>query len=106
MSSQAPQNHDREDELSPVTARSLSIDGDEHDSETAKLLNGDAARELEDLDYLEKGEIAAPAPAPQNHEDTVPTRTKLIALAGYFLCNIGLTMYNKAILGSVCDSLF
>ena len=48
---------------------------------------------------LEKAE--PPAPPPQNHEDTVAIRDKLIALAGYFLCNIGLTIYNKAILGSV-----
>ncbi|KAH7031652.1 triose-phosphate transporter family-domain-containing protein [Microdochium trichocladiopsis] len=37
---------------------------------------------------------------PINHEDTIATRKKLIALAGYFVCNIGLTIYNKAILGS------
>lgn len=38
---------------------------------------------------------------PVNHEDTIATRKKLIALAGYFVCNIGLTIYNKAVLGSV-----
>ncbi|KAJ1333008.1 solute carrier family 35 member E3 [Microdochium nivale] len=37
---------------------------------------------------------------PVNHEDTIATRKKLIALAGYFVCNIGLTIYNKAVLGS------
>jgi len=31
----------------------------------------------------------------------VPTRKKLVALLGYFLCNIGLTLYNKAVLGKV-----
>ena len=34
-------------------------------------------------------------------ENTVPTRTKYIALGIYFLCNVGLTLYNKAVLGSV-----
>lgn len=48
---------------------------------------------------LEKAE--PPAPPPTNHEDTVSTRDKLVALGVYFLCNIGLTIYNKAILGSV-----
>jgi hypothetical protein len=37
----------------------------------------------------------------QPHEDTVSTNKKLAYLAGYFICNIGLTLYNKAILGSV-----
>lgn len=38
---------------------------------------------------------------PQHHEDTVSTNKKLWYLLGYFICNIGLTLYNKAILGSV-----
>ena len=34
-------------------------------------------------------------------EYTVPTTKKLMALGVYFLCNVGLTLYNKAVLGSV-----
>ncbi|RYP61731.1 hypothetical protein DL771_010026 [Monosporascus sp. 5C6A] len=51
---------------------------------------------------LEKGAVQqTPATPPQNHEDTVSTKKKLTYLAGYFVCNIGLTIYNKAILGSL-----
>lgn len=35
-------------------------------------------------------------------EYTVPTRTKLLYLAGYFALNLSLTIYNKAVLGGVC----
>lgn len=35
-------------------------------------------------------------------EYTVSTRTKLVYLAGYFALNLLLTIYNKAVLGSVC----
>ena len=34
-------------------------------------------------------------------EDRVPVGTKALHLAGYFLCNISLTLYNKLILGKV-----
>ena len=34
-------------------------------------------------------------------EYNIPTGKKVIALAIYFLCNVGLTLYNKAVLGSV-----
>ena len=40
-------------------------------------------------------------PPPISHEHTVSTRKKLVALFGYFVCNVGLTLYNKAVLGSV-----
>lgn len=53
---------------------------------------------------VEKGQASEPAllqASPQHHEDTVSTNKKLWYLAGYFICNIGLTLYNKAILGSV-----
>lgn len=35
-------------------------------------------------------------------EYEVPTRTKLMYLGGYFMLNLSLTIYNKAMLGSVC----
>ncbi|KAK5046165.1 hypothetical protein LTR84_008622 [Exophiala bonariae] len=34
-------------------------------------------------------------------EYTVPTSKKFMALGIYFLCNVGLTLYNKAVLGSL-----
>ena len=34
-------------------------------------------------------------------EYTVPTTKKLMALSVYIFCNVGLTLYNKAVLGSV-----
>ncbi|KAH9904397.1 triose-phosphate transporter family-domain-containing protein [Xylariomycetidae sp. FL2044] len=48
---------------------------------------------------LTPGEQSISSPS-VNHEDTVSLQKKLGALAGYFMCNIGLTIYNKAILGS------
>ena len=50
---------------------------------------------------VEKGHLPPPA-LPDDDEYTVSTRKKLLALAGYFFCNVGLTIYNKAVLGSVC----
>lgn len=50
---------------------------------------------------VEKGHLPPPA-LPVDDEYTVSTRKKLLALAGYFFCNVGLTIYNKAVLGSVC----
>lgn len=35
------------------------------------------------------------------YEQTVSTKKKLLALLGYFVCNVGLTVYNKAVLGKV-----
>lgn len=64
---------------------------DANDSDRAGLLAQD----------VEKGQASQVTPPTQHHEDTVSTQKKLIYLAGYFLCNIGLTLYNKAILGSV-----
>lgn len=34
-------------------------------------------------------------------EYSIPTRTKLAYLSVYFLCNVLLTIYNKAVLGKV-----
>ena len=92
--------HDAFKNESDHVRRHSSIDGDT--AEQAGLLR-DAESERQLDDDLEKGVVTEQIPAapPQNHEDTVSTKKKLIALAGYFICNIGLTIYNKAILGSV-----
>lgn len=37
-------------------------------------------------------------------EYSVPATTKFAYLSVYFLCNVGLTIYNKAVLGKVCCS--
>jgi hypothetical protein len=39
-----------------------------------------------------------------NSEYNVPTRTKIAYLGVYFLCNVCLTIYNKAVLGKVRKS--
>lgn len=39
--------------------------------------------------------------APLAMEYRVPARTKMAYLGGYFLLNLGLTLYNKALLGNV-----
>jgi hypothetical protein len=96
MASATTQDHDRDDVLSPTMRSSFNSEVEE--TEQAGLLNSDYAND--DVDHMEKGGVPAVQEA-SNHEDTVPTRIKLFALAGYFLCNVGLTMYNKAILGSV-----
>lgn len=36
-------------------------------------------------------------------EHTIPTSTKYIYLALYFTLNLVLTLYNKAVLGKVCE---
>ncbi|RYP02508.1 hypothetical protein DL766_010335 [Monosporascus sp. MC13-8B] len=96
MSALVNGSHDRDDALGNGAdqVRHYSLDADT--TEQAGLLSeGDG-----DAD-LEKGAVQpTPAAPPQNHEDTVSTKKKLIYLAGYFICNIGLTIYNKAILGS------
>jgi len=76
---------------------------DSSDSSSRPSLDGVDALEKDNLlnQDVEAQKFYEPKPAqPINHEDTVATRKKLIALAGYFVCNIGLTIYNKAVLGS------
>ncbi|RYP02281.1 hypothetical protein DL764_005847 [Monosporascus ibericus] len=96
MSTLVNGSHDHDDALREDAdqVRHNSLDADT--TEQAGLLS-----EREGDVDLEKGALQqTPATPPQNHEDTVSTRKKLIYLAGYFVCNIGLTIYNKAILGS------
>lgn len=39
-------------------------------------------------------------------EYSIPAKRKLAYLAGYFLLNLSLTIYNKAVLGTVSIALF
>jgi hypothetical protein len=41
------------------------------------------------------------SPSPLAMEYRVPARKKLLYLGGYFLLNLSLTLYNKALLGNV-----
>jgi hypothetical protein len=52
----------------------------------------------------EKGGIPILSPR-LDSEYSVPAATKFAYLSVYFLCNVGLTIYNKAVLGKVCFSL-
>lgn len=92
----SPQQH-----LSTVDRHSYSEDGDDGASLRKELLGRDMAD-------LEAQDVALPKeePTQQAHEYQVPLRTKLQYLAAYFLFNLGLTFYNKAVLGrvSVCLS--
>ena len=45
-------------------------------------------------------------PARHDSEYQIPTTTKFAYLSIYFLCNVSLTIYNKAVLGKVDGSLF
>ena len=38
-------------------------------------------------------------------EYSIPAKRKLVYLAGYFLLNLGLSIYNKAVLGTVSNPL-
>jgi len=55
---------------------------------------------LEDIESQSPRTVKSAASSGAEYE--VATRTKLIYLGGYFLLNLGLTIYNKAMLGSVC----
>lgn len=74
--------------------------------EREPLNRQDVEQQIEEGRVLENDEkpTTLPTPAAPEHEHTVPTRKKLVALLGYFLCNVGLTLYNKAVLGKVSHS--
>jgi len=84
----------QEHELAHMRDDGPDMDAVEHDG----LLSSSIDVQRGNVVDLEKAQSSLGAPG--NHEDTVPTKTKLVALLCYFLCNIGLTLYNKAILGS------
>ena len=75
--------------------RDSSFDDDDNgnDVEQSTLLADNAEKGQADSSMADR--------LPQHHEDTVSINKKLWYLLGYFICNIGLTLYNKAILGSV-----
>ena len=58
---------------------------------------------LSQNDDLEKQTVveAETPPAKEGHEYGVSTKVKMICLGLYFLMNLGLTLYNKQVLGHV-----
>jgi hypothetical protein len=55
---------------------------------------------LSQMDEAEKqSTVEAQTPKSDGHEYTITTRTKMLCLGLYFLMNLGLTLYNKAVLG-------
>lgn len=67
-----------------------------------KLLSIDTDIEAQPLLEISSGERSPPLVDP---EYRVSTSKKLAALAAYFSLNLGLTLYNKAVLGQVQPSL-
>lgn len=57
---------------------------------------------LDDVEAQISRTIPVKVAATTGAEYDVATRTKLMYLAGYFMLNLSLTIYNKAVLGSVC----
>jgi hypothetical protein len=55
---------------------------------------------LSQMDEAEKqSTVEAQTTKSDGHEYTITTRTKMLCLGLYFLMNLGLTLYNKAVLG-------
>ncbi|KAH0371696.1 TPT-domain-containing protein, partial [Aureobasidium melanogenum] len=55
---------------------------------------------LSQMDDAEKqSPVDAQTPKNDGHEYTISTKTKMLCLGLYFLMNLGLTLYNKAVLG-------
>lgn len=48
-----------------------------------------------------EGKLKDRGPSSLLYERTISTRKKSLSLLGYFVCNVGLTLYNKAVLGKV-----
>lgn len=68
-----------------------------------KDLDMEAQRQQFVTFHREKGESQIPIISPRlDSEYSVPAATKFAYLSVYFLCNVGLTIYNKAVLGKVC----
>ena len=79
---------------SPTPQNTMDVfddDEDEKHSQSKELL-GDGSTDLESQNFTrEEPQIAA--------EYLVSTRVKLVGLAGYFMLNLCLTIYNKVVLG-------
>ena len=81
-------------------------DGDEEKSTnvTEKLLprEGLMFRSVESQLHEEEKDLFEPVTAASEY--LVSTRTKMLHLSAYFMFNLTLTIYNKAVLGKVCQS--
>lgn len=76
--------------------------GDSYDKEATDDIHAEQTRGLLEGDDLEKQEsepIAPPTNAKDGAEYSVSTKTKLLCLGLYFVVNLTLTLYNKAVLG-------
>lgn len=72
-----------------------------------KALDVEAQRQHFVTIHREKGGSQIPILSPRlDSEYSVPAATKFAYLSVYFLCNVGLTIYNKAVLGKVCYLFF
>ncbi|KAK5942279.1 hypothetical protein PMZ80_004842 [Knufia obscura] len=73
---------------------------DVSDDSSRKLLHSyDVEKHAEEKQRAEVDKLSALPSCNVDSEPMVSTKQKLVALLGYFLCNIGLTVYNKAVLG-------
>jgi len=68
-----------------------------HNVEREGLLASDLERD----GHVVQNQASPTTTALDSYEHTVSTRRKLLALLGYFICNIGLTLYNKTVFGFV-----
>lgn len=72
------------------------------DDSSRKLLHSyDVEKHAEEKQRAEVDKLSALPPSNVDSERMVSTKQKFVALLGYFLCNVGLTVYNKAVLGKV-----
>ena len=86
----------------------LSEKEDESDSINHKRALGKKQSLTDDVEVqLVFNPVASPLQTQSSTlEYSIPAKRKLVYLAGYFLLNLGLTIYNKAILGEVSLTLF
>ena len=73
------------------------------DSEDDIVLNGnEGLPEKHDRDP--EAQLATKRPTMSAAEYRIPTKTKYLYLAIYFILNLALTIYNKYVLGKVCKA--
>ena len=85
-----------DDDSTRVSSHSIMSNTDSEEND--RYLNPN--RDIESQPLLSTEEKDA-SPAPVAAEYSVSTNKKLAALAAYFALNLGLTLYNKAMLGQV-----
>ena len=92
--------------LSLVDSRPTSSTNSEGDSMYHDAMSEKTSASSEDVEAQPiLGEQNGSSDSPANAiEYRIPVRTKLIYLFGYFVLNLGLTLYNKALLGNVVCS--